>query len=68
MKKIKKNYKKKIKLNYNKKIKKKKKICNYLYINKKENKGLFLRNSKPKEILYPFFFNIKLIHEYFKNF
>lgn len=62
-------YKKKIILNYNKKFYLKKKVNNYLYfINKKTKKGVFLKKPTPKEILYPFFFNTKLIYEYFKNF
>ena len=43
---------------------KKKKILNYLYINKKIKKGIFLKNPDIKEIKYPINFNFKLINEF----
>lgn len=39
----------------------------YLYQNKKLKKGIFLKKPRFKEILYPFFLNLKLVNEYLKK-
>lgn len=71
MKNIKKKYiKKKFIINqkfYKKKIKKKKIITNYLYKNQNLKKGIFLKKPTLKEILYPFYLNLKLVNEYLKK-
>ncbi len=40
---------------------------NYLYKNKKLKKGVFLKQPKFNEIMYPFFLNLKLVNEYLKK-
>jgi hypothetical protein len=64
-------YKKKT-YNNNNAIQKKKqpekpKITNYLYINKKLKKGVFLKKPSFNDIIYPFSLNLKLINEYLKK-
>lgn len=49
------------------KKRRKTKITNYLYKNKKLNKGIFLKSPLLKDIKYPIPFNLKLINESFKN-
>lgn len=43
------------------------KITNYLYINKKLKKGVFLKKPSFNDIIYPFSLNLKLINEYLKK-
>lgn len=61
------NFKKNI---YQKKILKKKyipKTTNYLHINKKLKKSIFLKNPNFNDIFFPFSFNYKLIYEFLKK-
>ena len=50
-----------------KKENQKSKMTNYLYINSKIKKGVFLKKPSYNEVLYPFHLNLKLINEYLKK-
>jgi hypothetical protein len=43
------------------------KISNYLIINKKIRKGVFLKKPTYREVMYPVYLNLKLVNEFLKR-